>query len=93
MVENILGRVLDAFQARISSCAGNSLSRGLAENPALALLMASEPAALLATHPAAFFAAKASDTMEGFVKTVMQNGFGTGDESTEIAVLTQIAQV
>ncbi|KAL3138889.1 hypothetical protein ABBQ32_005714 [Trebouxia sp. C0010 RCD-2024] len=93
VVENILGRVLDAFQARMGSLLGSSLCRGLAENPALALQMAAEPAALLASHPEAFFVGKANEPMEGFVKAVKQAGFGSGDDSSEIAVLTQLAQV
>lgn len=93
MVENILGRILDAFQARMGSVLGSCLSRGFAENPALALLMAAEPAAVLASRPEAFFVGKANETAESFVKAVMQSGFGSGDESTEMAVLTQLAQV
>ena len=94
MVENILGRVLDAFQVRMSSLLGSSsLCKGLAENPALALQMAAEPAALLAACPEAFFVSKANDSMEGFVKAVVQAGFGSGDESSETAVLMQLAQV
>ena len=93
MVENILGRILDAFQVRMSSLLGNSLSKGLAENPALALLMAAEPAALLASRPEAFFVGKASETTESFVKSIMQSGFGTGGEGIAVSILLQLAQV
>ena len=93
VVENILGRVLDAFQVRMGSLLGSSLSKGLAENTALAVQMAAEPAALLATYPQAFFVGKANETMEGFVKAVTQAGFGSGDDTGETAVLAQVAQV
>ena len=93
VVENILGRVLDAFQVRMGSLLGSSLSKGLAENAALALQMAAEPAALLATYPQAFYVGKANETMEGFVKAVTQAGFGGGDDTSETAVLAQLAQV
>lgn len=77
----------------MGSLLGSSLCRGLAENPALALQMAAEPAALLASHPEAFFVGKANEPLEGFVKAVKQAGFGSGDDSSETAVLTQLAQV
>ena len=93
MVENILGRVLDAFQVRMGSLLGSSLTKGLAENAALALQMAAEPAALLATYPQAFFVGKANESMEGFVKAVTQAGFGSGDDTSETSVLAQLAQV
>ena len=92
-MENILGRVLDAFQVRMASLLGSSLSKDLAENTALALQMAAEPAALLATYPQAFFVGKANETMEGFVKAVAQAGFGSGDDTSKTAVLAQLAQV
>lgn len=93
MVENILGRVLDAFQARMGTLLGSTLCKGLAESPALALQMAAEPAALLASYPEAFSVGKANETMEGSVKAVKQAGFGSGDDSSETAVLMQLAQV
>ena len=93
VVENILGRVLEAFQGRMSSLLGSALSKGFTENPALALLMASEPAALLAGDPVAFFVGKATETTESFVKAVVQSGFGSGDESLETSILTQLVQV
>ena len=93
VVENILGRVLEAFQVRMGSLLGTALSKGFAENPALALQMAAEPAALLAGDPVAFFLGRATDTSEGFVKSVMQTGFGGGDESVDTSILTQLAQV
>ena len=92
-MENILGRVLEAFQARMGSLLGYALSKGFAENPAMALQMAAEPAAVLAGEPVAFFVGKATETTDSFVKAVMQSGFGSGDESTELIVLMQLAQV
>ncbi len=93
VVENILGRVLEAFQARMGSLLGYALSKGFAENPAMALQMAAEPAAVLAGEPVAFFVGKATETTDSFVKAVMQSGLGSGDESTESIVLMQLAQV
>lgn len=77
----------------MGSLLGYALSKGLAENSALALQMAAEPSALLAGDPVAFFMGKATDTTESFVKAVMQSGFGSGDESVETNILTQFAQV
>lgn len=51
VVENILGRVLDAFQARMSSLLGGATSKTLAENPQLATLMAQEPSAVQVNLP------------------------------------------
>lgn len=93
VVENILGRVLEAFQARMGSLLEYALSKGFAENPAMALQMAAEPAAILAGELVAFFVGKATETTESFVKAVMQSGLGSGDESTETIVLMQLAQV
>ena len=58
MVENILGRVLDACQTRMNALLAGSLVDSLVKSPAIAALMASEPAALLAGEPVAFFAGK-----------------------------------
>lgn len=93
VVENILGRVLDAFQARINSLLGNSLSRGFAENASLALQMAAEPAALLLHDPIAFFVGKASETPDAFQKALAQaGGLGSGDEAAQTAILAQFSQ-
>lgn len=93
VVENIVGRVLDAFQMRINSLLGNSLSRTFAENASLAQQMAAEPAALLLHSPVAFFLGKPTDTIDAFQKAVQQTGFGTGEEAAQVAVLMQLAQV
>ena len=58
VVENILGRVLDACQTRMNALLAGSLVDSLVKSPAIAALMALEPAALLAGEPAAFFAGK-----------------------------------
>lgn len=93
VVENILGRVLDAFQMRMNSLLRDSLAKGFAESATLAQQMAAEPAALLLETPLAFFVGKATDTPDAFLKAVQQAGFGTGDEAAQVAVLSQLAQV
>ena len=93
VVENILGRVLDAFQTRMNRLQGHSLAKGFAENASLAQQMATEPAALLLENPLAFFVGKPADTTDAFLKAVQQAGFGTGDEASQAAVLGQLAQV
>lgn len=45
MVENILGRVLDAFATRVASTIGNAACRSFADDPAMATLMAREASA------------------------------------------------
>ena len=92
-MENVLGRVLEAFQARMNALLGSALCKGFAENPALALQMAAEPAAVHAGKPVAFFVGKATDTSDSFVKAIVQSGFGSGDSATETIVLQQFAQV
>ena len=57
-MENILGRVLDACQTRMNALLAGSLVDSLVKSPAIAALMASEPAAVLAGEPVAFFAGK-----------------------------------
>ena len=89
----MLGRVLEAFQARMATLLGSALCKGFADNPALALQMAAEPAAVLAGEPVAFFVGKPTDTSDSFVKGIVQSGFGGGDKSTENVVLMQFAQV
>lgn len=55
VVENILGRVLDAFQARLAAIAGSSAAGRLADSVALVRLMVREPSAALLGSPVAFF--------------------------------------
>jgi hypothetical protein len=55
MVENILGRVLDAFQAQLAAAVAGSAAGRLAESIPLVRLMAKEPSATLLGSPVAFF--------------------------------------
>ena len=45
MVENVLGRVLDAFATRVAEALGTAACRSSVDDPALAALMAREHAA------------------------------------------------
>lgn len=54
-MENVLGRVADAFEARIAAVLGNSAAGRLAQSLPMVQLMAREPAAALLGSPVAFF--------------------------------------
>lgn len=55
VVENVLGRVADAFEAAMAGLLGRSAAGRLAEALPLVQLMAREPAAALLGSPVAFF--------------------------------------
>ena len=60
VVENVLGRVLEAFQAQVAAAAGGSAAARLGESVAMVQLMAKEPAAALLSSPVAFFVGRNS---------------------------------
>ena len=60
MVENVLGRVVDAFESRMTLVLGSSAAGRLAESLPVVQLMAKEPAAALLGSPVAFFVGRNS---------------------------------
>ncbi|GAB4819189.1 hypothetical protein N2152v2_006235 [Parachlorella kessleri] len=91
VVENILGRVLDAFISHLTTAVAGSTAGRLAEkNLPLVRLMAKEPSAVLLGSPVAFFMGGNTDAMESFVSSVISSGFGANDESTEREVLSKL---
>ncbi|KAK9815816.1 hypothetical protein WJX72_010122 [[Myrmecia] bisecta] len=92
VVENILGRVLDAFQARMLGLLGSSTCKTLAENAQLALYMANDASASLAGDPVAFFVGKTSDSVDAFVSSILSSGFSSGDDNVEADIFARILQ-
>ncbi|KAK9811074.1 hypothetical protein WJX73_000162 [Symbiochloris irregularis] len=92
MVENVLGRVLDAFSMRVNEALGNSACRTCADDPALSALMARERSAPQLGEPVAFFAGRNPEGVDNFVTGVIKAGFGTGGEDTTAAVLEKLTQ-
>ena len=74
VAESVLARVLDAFQAHMTSTLSGSAVQGLVSNGTLARLMAAEPAASLAGDPVAFFAGRPGDSIDAFVTEVVTAG-------------------
>ncbi|GMH35477.1 hypothetical protein BSKO_03345 [Bryopsis sp. KO-2023] len=64
VIENILGRVQDAFTASVASALGDTTCGKLAANPDLIMLMAQESDAALLPDPAMFYILGAGDTLE-----------------------------
>ena len=60
VVENVLGRVVDAFESRMALVLGGSAAGRLAESLPVVQLMAKEPAAALLGSPVAFFVGRNS---------------------------------
>ena len=92
VVENILGRVLDAFQVRSATLLGGAAARALAEAPNLAALMAREPAAPLAGDALAFFCGRPGDPADAWVAAA-GGAFGQGGEAAQFEVVAKVAQV
>lgn len=74
VAESVLARLLDAFQAHMNSALSGSAVQMLVNNPALARVMAAEPAANLAGDPVAFFAGRPGDSIDAFVTEVVNAG-------------------
>lgn len=64
VIENILGRVLDAFTAKVTSVLGDFTSGGLASNPDIILLMSQETDAALIPDPATFYSLTSGDCLD-----------------------------
>ena len=92
VVENILGRVLDAFQVRCATLLGGAAARPLAEAPNLAGLMAREPAAPQAGDALAFFCGRPGDPADAWLAAA-GGAFGQGGEAAQFEVVAKVAQV
>eukprot|EP00887_Chlorella_sp_A99_P002121 scaffold21.g2121.t1 len=90
VVENVLGKVLDAFQAQLEAAVGGSTAGRLAGDLQLVQLMVKEPAAALLGSPVAFFMGRNADAMESFVSSVIAAGFGANDEAVEAELLRRL---
>lgn len=81
VLENILGQVLEAFQAQANAAFGSALAGRLAEDVAAVQIMAKEPTAPLLGPPVAFNVAKEADAMDSFVSSAIAAGFGARERS------------
>ncbi|PRW57112.1 exocyst complex component SEC8 [Chlorella sorokiniana] len=90
VVENVLGRVVDAFEAQVASVLGGSAAGRLASSLPMVQLMVKEPAAALLGSPVAFFVGRNTEAMESFVSSVIAAGFGANDESVECEILQRL---
>ena len=94
VVENVLGRVLDVFQSRLTHLLGTAACKALSDSPALAWQMALEPAASQLSNPAAFFSTlKGFEGIDAWVASIQQAGYADGGETAEVDVFTHILQV
>jgi hypothetical protein len=91
VVENILGRVLEAFHVRCATLLGGAAARPLAEAPALVALMAREPAAPLAGDVLAFYAGRPGDPADAWAAAAAP-GFGAGGEAVQFEVVAKVTQ-
>ena len=73
VVESVLARVMDAFQVRMQGALLAASVKTLSESPAVARLMAAEPAAPQAGSPVAFFTGRHTDSVDAFVTDVLNN--------------------
>ena len=69
----MLARVMDAFQVRMQGALLAASVKTLSESPAVARLMAAEPAAPQAGSPVAFFTGRHTDSVDAFVTDVLNN--------------------
>ena len=76
VVESVLARVMDAFQVRMQGALLAASVKTLSESPAVARLMAAEPAAPQAGSPVAFFTGRHTDSVDAFVTDVLNNTGG-----------------
>ena len=93
ILENILGKVLEAFQERADTLLGGAACRALAEDPGVAIQMAAEPAATQAGQPVAFFVGRSAEGIDHFVASILQSGFAKGGEAAELAILQHVLKV
>jgi exocyst complex component 4 len=76
VLENVLGRVLEACHVAAADAAGGAAAGRLAASPPLVQLMAKEPSAALLGSPGAFFVGRGGEPMESFVSSAIAAGFG-----------------
>ena len=93
ILENLLGKVLEAFQERADTLLGGAGCRALAEDSALAMQMAAEPAASRAGEPVAFFVGRSAEGIDHFVASILHSGFAKGGEAAELAILQRVLKV
>lgn len=83
VLENVLARVLEAFQTGMASIVGGSVASVLADDVRVVQVMAKEPAAPLLGAPVAFFVGRNVDAMDAFVSSAIATGFGSSQRGLE----------
>jgi hypothetical protein len=76
VLENALGRVLEAFHAAATAAANKSASFALAAAAPVAQAMAREPAAALLGSPVSFFVGRDGSALETFLSSALAAGAG-----------------
>ena len=93
VLENVLARVLEAFQAATEACLGDSIAGKLSKDVRVVQIMAKEPVAPLLGPPLAFFLGANVDAMDSFVSSALAAGFGSSRKGLERELVGRILSV
>ena len=83
VLENVLAKVLEAFQTGMANIVGQSVASALSDDVRVIQVMAKEPAAPLLGPPVAFFVGTNVDAMDAFVSSAIAAGFGSSQRGLE----------
>lgn len=90
VLENVLARVLEAFQDAMASTVGDSTAGKLADDVRVVQIMAKEPAAPLLGAPVSFFIGANADAIDSFVSSAIAAGFGSSQKGLERDLIARI---
>lgn len=90
VLENVLARVLEAFQDEMASTVGGSTAGELADDVRVVQIMAKEPAAPLLGGPVSFFIGTNADAIDSFVSSAIAAGFGSSLKGLERDLIARI---
>ncbi len=90
VLENVLARVLEAFQDAIASTVGTGTAGKLADDVRVVQIMAKEPAAPLLGPPVSFFIGANADAIDSFVSSAIAAGFGSSQKGLERELVARI---
>ena len=90
VLENVLARVLEAFQDAMASIVGDSTAGKLADDVRVVQIMAKEPAAPLLGPPVSFFIGTNADAIDSFVSSAIAAGFGSSQKGLERDLIARI---
>jgi hypothetical protein len=90
VLENVLARVLEAFQEAMACTVGESTAGKLADDVRVVQIMAKEPAAPLLGAPVSFFIGANADAIDSFVSSAIAAGFGSSQKGLERDLVARI---